>query len=1372
MNSKKKITKTALVAGMLASSLIPHAVSAADIEIKTAAQLTAAINEVALTGDQAYIDAVAKLTTAFKGIGIIQQKQLTNATKIKLTNHENAAKVVKLIIELPAEVAIKEADEAELKGYKANIATIRADYAKLSTTARNYVKNYSTVTATEALVTSSLLAAQNAEALKPWTEALNALPTKKLNLSKITAEDFAKLDDSGKYAASELENITNARKAYTALSASLKKVVSATDLKTLTNHEAQAKYQATLTTAVNASKLTAFTKEVDGIVPTGDADYAKAVNTVTDKLATDGEYKDIANSLSASLKIKIANHEAASAVAKDIAAVKDMDVSDKDADEIATLKADAAKIRAAYTALTTTARTYVKNLADLTAHETAVTAREAFVKNEAALTDWTDAFEALQEIEITSDFTTMSLEEFEALDDAYKYTLIDVDSPEDDTHEKTINTARAEYNKLTATLKAVVSEQYEKLVSVEKNIAAQKTLAASVEDAALADKVADFVEKLTALDPAGTDYVTKVTELKETEKIDEILAELTTAQKINYNNHVAAAEVVEIITTAKTNLEALNETAVVSDYEAIETELTKATTKYKALSSTTRTFVTKYADVAKMQAEITAKKAALENATGLQPWTGAYNNIKDLNVIDFVATTKEELDAEDAVKFSGQEKDAIKAARDAYDALAPELQKAVLADEYNKLLALEVPLNLQLALEAKIADEAGAEKFEEFLKQLTDLDSSSTTYVTEVEAFTAVYKDEANKDFVAKLTTAQKLNYNNHVAAAAVVKENQVIIDEVKAFTEDTTLAEVTATEGKIATAKENFSKLSTTARARVNNLADFNAAVAKVAEKKTELTKADAIKTWTEALKHTDMPTTYTDLSAETYKKFVNADGTGLADLVYSEDNIKAVESARAIYATYSTTVRSYIDKNEYANFVKIETAIKRQAELIAIAEQLVGADKWEATLELVVTDLGDTAAEDLEKLTAETYEEYATKYENLLTNKANIEKLRELYDALPLTVKSVLVKADVKALTDAEALVAKLEALEPSEEVEGETAETVTEEIAKIAELDTDQLQKLYDKYDELSDEEKAKITTANRLKLENYYSASLVSVAIKTLVEATTLENIAALEDEEGATTLEKLKGDLSNIRTAYLKLSTSTRGLVIDYALVADYEAAVTAQEKKIANAELLISWTAAYTELEKIKVLDLSGLTAETYATADKYEDDDKTVITTARDEYNKLSASVKTSVTKAELDHLLALEAGLKTQANVAVLYNTKLANDFVKTVDALSGSAPESYAADVNDVRDAYDALADDVKAKVSSAVTLKLKNHEAAVDVIAKIAALDDIQVKTEEDIPAYKEAVAGARTAYSKLSSSARSYVNNLTNLIEHEAVVKLL
>lgn len=1367
MNSKKKITKTALVAGMLASSLIPHAVSAADIEIKTAAQLTAAINGVALTGDQTYIDAVEELTAAFKKIGIIQQKQLTNATKIKLTNHENAAKVVKLIIELPAEDKIKEADEAALKGYKANIATIRTDYAKLSSTTKSYVKNYSTVTATEALVTSSLLAAQNAEALKPWTEALNALPAKELDLSKITAEDFAELEDSGKYTAPELENITNARKAYTALSASLKKVVSATDLKKLTNHETQAKYQATLTTAVNASKLTAFTKEVDGIVPTGDADYAAAVKAVTDKLDADGEYEDIANSLSASLKIKIANHKAASAVAKDIATVKDMDVSEKDADAIATLKADAAKIRAAYTSLTTTTRTYVKNLADLTAHETAVTAREAFVKNEAALTGWTEAFEALPEI--TSDFTTMSLEDFEAAD---KYTLIDVDSPEADTHEKTINTARAEYNKLTATLKTIVNEDYEKLVAVEKNLAAQKTLAASVEDADLADKVADFVGELTALDPAGTDYVTKVTELKKTEKIDEILAELTTAQKINYNNHVAAAEVVEIITTAKTNLEALDETAVVSDYEDIETELTKATTKYKALSSTTRTFVKNYADVAKMQAEITAKKAALENATGLQPWTDAYNDIKDLTVIDFVATTKEELEAEGAVKFSDDEKGFIKAARDAYDALAPELQKAVLADEYNKLLALEVPLNLQLALEAKIADEAGAEKFEEFLKQLTDLDSSSTTYVTEVEAFTEAYEDEANKDFVAKLTTAQKLNYNNHVAAAAVVKENQVIIDEVGAYSEATTLTDITATEGKIATAKENFAKLSTTARARVNNLADFNAAVAKVAEKKTELTKADAIKTWTEALKHDDMPATYTDLSAETYKKFVNTDGTDLADLVYSEDNIKAVESARAIYNTYSTTVRSYIDKNEYANFVKIEEAIKRQAELIAIAEQLVGADKWEVTLELVVTDLGDTAAEDLEKLTPETYEEYATKYENLLTNKANIEKLREIYDALPLTVKSVLVKADVKALTDAEALVAKLEALEPSEEVEGDTAETVTEEIANIAELDTDQLKELYDKYDGLSDEEKAKITTANRLKLENYYSASLVSVAIKTLVEATTLEDIAKLEGEEAATTLETLKGDLSNIRAAYAKLSTSTRGLVIDYALVADYEAAVTAQEKKIANAELLISWTAAYTELGKIVVLDLSGLTAETYATADKYEDGDKTVITTARDEYNKLSASVKTSVTKAEIEHLLALEAGLKTQANVAVLYNTKLANDFVKTVDALSGSAPESYAADVKDVRDAYDALADDVKAKVSSAVTLKLKNHEAAVDVIAKIAALDGIQVETEEDIPAYKEAVAGARTAYSKLSSSARSYVNNLTNLIEHEAVVKLL
>lgn len=485
-----KATKVTLATGVLLSAVAPYSVQAA-ATYTTAAELTKAINALnpKVADNEFYTAAVDAIQASYEKFNSSEKGKLSRATTIQYNNHVNAVAVIKEI-KTVLETDVETLTATTIGAAKTAIADAKAEHKKLSTTARSYVTNYAALTAYEAAVTKQEKYLNNLVAMDGFLQALNKI-VKTINLEGITAKDFENLSADQKYTDDELTAITTARAEYAKLTSAVKQSVLPADLKKLTDAEQQAKYQAALTLEVNKNKVAKFTNLVTALNTSAD-DYETQVDDVVTAYGSLEE--SVKSALSRATMIMYNNHKDAKVVVDEITAATKLE--DIEAADQAALDAIAAKLETArtnYLALSTTARSYVKNYTDLTKFEAAVKARQAALNNADALSAWDSAYEKIAALPI-HDFTGKTAADYLSMD---KY--------DDTTELPLIEAASAEYAKLTATLKSYVgAAKVEKLVALEKAAADQAVLKAAYdketgEEAAIVAELGKWQSAVTEL---------------------------------------------------------------------------------------------------------------------------------------------------------------------------------------------------------------------------------------------------------------------------------------------------------------------------------------------------------------------------------------------------------------------------------------------------------------------------------------------------------------------------------------------------------------------------------------------------------------------------------------------------------------------------------------------------------------------------------------------------------------------------------------------------------------------------------------------------------------------------------------------------------
>lgn len=762
------------------------------------------------------------------------------------------------------------------------------------------------------------------------------------------------------------------------------------------------------------------------------------------------------------------------------------------------------------------------------------------------------------------------------------------------------------------------------------------------------------------------------------------------------------------------------------------------------------------ADLAKLVAleAIVEKQKGLQlqdtHKTALAGWTAAYEPVA-FEAYDFTNVTAVNFGDESVNKYTEAQEIAVSNAESIYNALLEDAKKLVNADHYKNLLAHKTAISKQAGIKAAydqaLVEKGKADKVTGFVTALTNLAPETADYVEAFKAVQTLYEGLVAETLDTKLISVQKNSYNNHKAAVAVVEGISLASAEAR-LTGATTLESLTTIEQELNDAKNDYAKLSMTARTYVKNYTSIATTLTVVENKKKALENASAISAWTAA--YPNLPELL-NFDNETFETIVDAPQ-------YSTTDIQKVEALRGIYDNYTATVKGYVDSEQYNRLVAFEKSIDRQVLLLDQAENadtISGAlSDWTTAIAKIPTAI------DVSNLSVDNFKNHEKYGEGI---EADVKAARDAYTALDVATKVYVVPADLQRLEAVEKSLVKFKEIQSAVNAGAAVteAESVTTDLTGISLTSENFIEdaiNLKAAYDALSAEAKAKITTTQKNNIINYGTAAAVIKSINELVSVETIQSITK------ATELDTHKQSITDIRTAYTALSMTARTYVKNYATVTTVEAAVNAQVKVIANKDaLVVSWNPAVAALPTVVAVE--NVTVATY------DEGAELKITTARQVYNGLSSTVKSVVEGKDLQLLLDLEASLKAQKDLIANQATTDAADLMKKVTALNPSAEETYVADVGKVSTQFKGLSVSALAKLTTANKTLIGNHEkaaAVVDAINKIALANE----DEASIKAYKEAVATARAEYTALTTLARTFVKNLSTLTAHEADIKLL
>ncbi|MBR1431385.1 MAG: hypothetical protein IJ585_09195, partial [Ruminococcus sp.] len=679
---------------------------------------------------------------------------------------------------------------------------------------------------------------------------------------------------------------------------------------------------------------------------------------------------------------------------------------------------------------------------------------------------------------------------------------------------------------------------------------------------------------------------------------------------------------------------------------------------------------------------ITAAKDAIDDITYDTSKTLDENKAAVTAVVTQLTTDLTDQRAADAViekinalptTVTTADKNAIKEAREAYDGLTPA-QKAKISDTIkNKLEAAETAVVAAEFNEYKEAQKTAAEN----KAQTGDSEAAAALITAAKDAIDDITYDTSktladNKAAVDAVITKLTTDLTDQRAADAVIEKINALPTTV-----------TTADKDDIEAAREAYDALTPAQKEKVGDAAD------KLSEAETALSEAQ-VKEATDKIN--DLPD---------------------ADKVTASDK-EDIEAAREAYDALTPDQKAQAGDAAKAKLEAVEAAL-------AIAELPAASDvtttdktaieaaraKYDALTDDQKSQVGDAAKAKLEAVEAALLIAQLPESDAVTTgNKDAIEKAREAYDALTDTLKAQVGDTLKEKLEAAEvALTKKLIEAIP------DPADVTTADADKVAAAKT--------AYDKLTDDQKTKITEAEKEKLD---------AAVQALSDAETSDVEALIRALPSA----------SSVTTADAE--------AIEAAKEAFDE--LTEAQKAIVKATLKDKLAA-----------DLAALAIAKLPAADNVTAADKDAIEAAREAYDALTSTQKSSVGEAAKAKLEAAEAKIQDAVD------TEAANAVIDKINALPASTAVTAndKADIEAARAAYDALTDNQKAKIDTDTLKKLTDAEAAIQDAEDKAAADAVKEMIDalpgaDDVTVSdKAAIEAARAAYNALTDNQKAKVS---------------
>ena len=632
-------------------------------------------------------------------------------------------------------------------------------------------------------------------------------------------------------------------------------------------------------------------------------------------------------------------------------------------------------------------------------------------------------------------------------------------------------------------------------------------------------------------------------------------------------------------------------TAAETLYDSIKDD-----TNYSTIASTLKTAL----DAAKAVADSeTADQDAVDAAktaitTAKTNAEAAKKDVDDTNAANAVITKINALPAADDVTTANKE--AIEAARAAYNALTDDQKKKVDATVLAKLTDAETAL--QDAIDTETAGAAT-----NTINALPDADEVTTANKDAIEAARKAYNDltddqkkKVSDDTLKKLTDAEdalkaagvsdtinalpaadEVTTANKEAIAAARKAYDDLTDDQKSYVAPETLKKLTDAESALTVAEVNAA---IDALPAADEVTTANKEAIEAARKAYDaLTDDEKAKITPETLKKlTDAESA---LAVATAIEAINA--LPAADEVTTA-NKDAIEAARKAYNDLTDDQKAKVSEDTLKKLTDAESAFT----VASVSEKI-------------------NALPDADKVTT--------------ADKEAIEEARGFYDALTDAQKTKVSEDTLKKLTDAEAAL--------KDAVDTAAANTASEAINdlpdadKVTTADKDAIEAARKAYDDLTDDQKAKVDAETLKKLTDAEAA--LKDAVDTAAANTVSEAINALPDADKVTTADK--DAIKAARKAYDDLTDDQKAKVDAETLkkLTDAETALAAAEKDAADT------AAANTASETINALP----------DADKVTTADKDAIEAARKAYDDLTDDQKAKVDAETLKKLTDAETAL-----------------------------------------------------------------------------------------------------------------------------------
>ena len=687
------------------------------------------------------------------------------------------------------------------------------------------------------------------------------------------------------------------------------------------------------------------------------------------------------------------------------------------------------------------------------------------------------------------------------------------------------------------------------------------------------------------------------------------------------------------------------------------------------------------------------------------------------------------IDAIGEVEFTDECKEKIDAAREAYEALTDDQKPLV-----EKLQDLEAA---EAAYAKLKADHEAAEAVEEIIYQIgkvTYTDECKERIDAAREAYEALTDDQkplVDPEALETLTDAEDLyNLYEDNARAKEVRELIYGIGEVE-YTDEC--------KEKIDVAREAYNALTDRQKELVGNIEILEEAEEYYAWLEENYEAAKAVDDLIDAIgevEYTDECKEKIDAAREAYENLDDDQKT----LV---QKIEVLEAAEEEYAKLvddhekAAEVEDLIDtigEVEYTEECKeaIEDAREGydaltddQKELVENYQDLLDAE--EAYAKLKEDHEAAEAVEDLINSIGEV--EYSEEC------KEAIEDAREAYEELTDDQKDLVSEEALETLVDAEETYKELE--------DQALAQEVIDLIDSIGDVEyTEECKEAIDEareaYDALTDEQKELV--------ENYQDLLDAEEAYQELEDQALAQEVIDLINAIGEVEYtEDCKDAIDEAREAYDALTDKQKELV------ENYDVLVEAEER---YAELKADHEAA----EAVEALiDAIGEV--------EFTEESKALIDAAREGYDALTDSQKELVNNYQ-DLLDAEEAWAKLVIDHAA---AEVVEELIEAIGEVEYT-PECKE-DIDNARDAYEALTEDQKALVSEEALETLEDAEAryqeledlayAGEVIDLIDAIGEVEY-TEE----CKEAIDAAREAYEELTDAQKELVENYDVLVAAE------